>query len=95
LTTKPSHFGSECEVAESVIKRIIQTTEVAPAVLGWARARLNSENERAIKKGEKSGVKNILKLDDANWAGGKKSQECTLIVTEGDSAKALAVSGVS
>ena len=35
------------------------------------------------------------KLDDANWAGGPKSEQCTLILTEGDSAKALAISGLS
>lgn len=34
-------------------------------------------------------------MDDANEAGGTRSQECTLIVTEGDSAKALAVAGLS
>lgn len=37
----------------------------------------------------------IPKLDDANDAGTKKSEECTLILTEGDSAKALAVAGLS
>jgi DNA topoisomerase II len=34
-------------------------------------------------------------LDDANFAGGKKSQNCVLILTEGDSAKALAIAGLS
>ena len=37
----------------------------------------------------------IAKLDDANEAGGKNGVNCTLIITEGDSAKALAVSGLS
>ena len=37
----------------------------------------------------------IPKLDDANNAGGKQSEKCTLILTEGDSAKALAISGLS
>lgn len=37
----------------------------------------------------------IPKLDDANDAGGRNSERCTLILTEGDSAKALAVSGLS
>ena len=32
------------------------------------------------------------KLDDENDAGGKNSEKCTLILTEGDSAKALDVS---
>lgn len=37
----------------------------------------------------------IPKLDDANDAGGRNSHMCTLILTEGDSAKALAISGLS
>jgi len=36
----------------------------------------------------------VAKLEDANDAGGKNSQDCTLILTEGDSAKTLAVSGL-
>lgn len=37
----------------------------------------------------------IEKLDDANFAATAKGPDCTLILTEGDSAKALAVSGLS
>ena len=37
----------------------------------------------------------IPKLDDANEAGTKNSHLCTLILTEGDSAKSLAISGLS
>ena len=33
-------------------------------------------------------------MDDANDAGTKNSGDCTLILTEGDSAKALAVAGL-
>lgn len=33
-------------------------------------------------------------MEDANNAGGKNAKRCTLILTEGDSAKALAVSGL-
>lgn len=36
-----------------------------------------------------------MKLSDANLAGGKSSHKCTLILTEGDSAKSLAISGLS
>ena len=39
-------------------------------------------------------LQGIPKLDDANDAGGRNSHECTLILTEGDSAKTLAVSGL-
>ena len=34
-------------------------------------------------------------MSDANNAGTKKATECTLILTEGDSAKSLAVAGLS
>ena len=37
----------------------------------------------------------IPKLDDANFAGSAKSKDCTLILTEGDSAKSLAMAGLS
>lgn len=36
----------------------------------------------------------VPKLEDANDAGTSKSLDCTLILTEGDSAKTLAVSGL-
>jgi len=44
---------------------------------------------------KKSKIKGIPKLEDANFAGTKKSDQCVLILTEGDSAKATAISGLS
>ena len=41
----------------------------------------------------KGRIKGIPKLEDAQFAGTSRSNEATLIVTEGDSAKALAISG--
>ena len=43
----------------------------------------------------KSKITGIPKLDDANKAGTNQSKKCTLIITEGDSAKTLAVAGLS
>lgn len=37
----------------------------------------------------------MTKLADANNAGSKNASRCTLILTEGDSAKSLAVAGLS
>ena len=54
--------------------------------------------DKELKKtdgAKKSRITGIPKLDDANWAGGSRSSQCTLIVTEGDSAKALAIAGLS
>ena len=36
----------------------------------------------------------VPKLEDANMAGTDRSKNCTLILTEGDSAKTLAMSGI-
>jgi DNA topoisomerase II len=36
----------------------------------------------------------IPKLEDANMAGSIESDKCTLILTEGDSAKSLAMAGI-
>ena len=44
---------------------------------------------------KKKTVKGIDKLYDANFAGTKRSKDCTLILTEGDSAKTMAISGLS
>jgi DNA topoisomerase-2 len=57
-----------------------------------------SKTEKELKKtdgSKKNRITGIPKLDDANWAGTHKSHECTLIITEGDSAKTLAVAGLS
>ena len=56
------------------------------------------EAARSVKRATRSNeskVKAIPKLEDANLAGGKFGHECTLIVTEGDSAKALAIAGLA
>lgn len=45
--------------------------------------------------GKRTRISGLTKLDDANNAGTKNSGKCTLILTEGDSAKSLAVSGLS
>eukprot|EP00419_Tripos_fusus_P060173 CAMPEP_0172920608 /NCGR_PEP_ID=MMETSP1075-20121228/204394_1 /TAXON_ID=2916 /ORGANISM="Ceratium fusus, Strain PA161109" /LENGTH=88 /DNA_ID=CAMNT_0013780657 /DNA_START=1 /DNA_END=264 /DNA_ORIENTATION=+ len=51
---------------------------------------------RQLKAGRGNAMRilGIPKLDDANFAGGKRSAECTLILTEGDSAKSLAIAGL-
>jgi len=67
---------------------------VMQQILDWAAGRTGHDLKRTggSKKTRPTG---IAKLDDANNAGGRSSHNCTLILTEGDSAKALAVSGLS
>ncbi len=92
LTTKPSAFGSTCVMPEKMLKKI-ETSGVVDNILSWAKFKQNAELK---KKGgsKRSKLVGITKLDDANFAGTAKSKDCTLILTEGDSAKALAISGL-
>ena len=62
--------------------------------MSWAQFKQSKDLKKTdgVKRLRLTG---IPKLDDANNAGGRNSKDCTLILTEGDSAKALAVSGLS
>ncbi len=55
-------------------------------VLAWARFKQTAELKKA-GGATKRKISGIPKLDDANNAGSAKSDDCTLILTEGDSAK--------
>ena len=70
------------------------TCGVVERVLSWARVKSQVQLAKKQQGSKHSKLRGIPKLDDANEAGGKNSLECTLIVTEGDSAKTLAVSGL-
>lgn len=62
--------------------------------MSWAEFKLNKELKKTDGS-KKSRIIGLAKLEDANLAGGKDSEKCTLILTEGDSAKALAVSNAN
>lgn len=64
---------------------------VVENLLSWATFKQSKDLKKS--DGTKADRVQVEKLEDANKAGGKESQRCTLILTEGDSAKALAVSG--
>merc|ERR1719157_427429 len=70
---------------------------IVEMILDWAKAKQKVDMGRQLKGGTKNQtrVSGVPKLEDANDAGGKNAHECTLILTEGDSAKSLAVAGLS
>jgi DNA topoisomerase-2 len=72
----------------------ILTTGVFDDLVALGLAKVDKELKKTDGS-KKARITGIPKLDDANWAGTHRSHECTLIVTEGDSAKALAVAGLS
>ncbi|KLT45438.1 DNA topoisomerase II [Cutaneotrichosporon oleaginosum] len=92
LTLKSSAFGSKCELSDEFVKKVAKSG-VIDNVLSYARFK----QDQQLKKtdgAKRARVGGIPKLEDANWAGGRNAKQCTLILTEGDSAKALAVSGL-
>jgi DNA topoisomerase II len=92
LTTKTSQFGSICTISDNFMKQV-QKTEVIANILAF----LEKKADQILKKSDGSRRSRISnpKLIDANKAGTKEGYQCTLILTEGDSAKGLAVAGRS
>ena len=89
LTTKVS-----CKLGEALLKKVITKLNVVTKVLEQQNVKDTKENSKTDGK-KSSKVTGIPKLDDAVYAGTAKSHECSLILTEGDSAKAMALSGLS
>lgn len=90
LTTKPSQFGSKCVLDDDFFKKVLKT-EVMTNILHFAEKKA----DQLLKKtdGGRRSRMNNPKLTDANKAGTKDGHHCTLILTEGDSAKGLAMAG--
>ena len=93
LTSPISKFGSKYEVNDKFIEKLYKTGIVDKAI---SMSSLSQDKESKKTDGKKRNtLRGIPKLDDANWAGTDKSNDCVLILTEGDSAKTMAISGLS
>ena len=93
MTLGPKEFGSKCELSDK-FQKDISKAGITESVLIWSKFKADNQlkSKQAGKKTSK--LKGIPKLEDANEAGTKHSSACTLILTEGDSAKTLAVAGL-
>jgi len=92
-TLKPQDFGSKFEPPKTFIKTILKTS-IQSELMALSKFREMKELKKTDGS-RKSKITGIPKLDDANKAGTQHSGKCTLIVTEGDSAKTLAIAGLS
>lgn len=92
LTTPFTKFGSKCDISDKFIDKLYKTNIVEKAL-----SLTEFQNQKKLTKtdGKKTNRLIIPKLDDANLAGTKDSDSCTLILTEGDSAKTMAIAGLS
>lgn len=93
LTTNTKDFGFKFEVSDDFITKLSKCG-IVEEIVAFAKHKENRELSKTTDGKKKNKIK-VSKLDDANWAGTSKSSQCTLILTEGDSAKTFAISGLS
>jgi DNA topoisomerase-2 len=94
LTTNLNRFGSKCDPISDKFIENLAKSGIMEKVISYYEFKENKKLK--AQDGKKSlSLRGIDKLDDANWAGGNKSSECILILTEGDSAKSMAIAGLS
>ncbi|SCV05485.1 LANO_0H08526g1_1 [Lachancea nothofagi CBS 11611] len=92
LTTRVKDFGSKCDIKDEFINKIMKT-ELAEKIFEIA----DKNEDKALQKSDgtrKNRITDYPTLEDANLAGTKHGQNCTLVLTEGLSAQSLAVAGL-
>jgi DNA gyrase/topoisomerase IV subunit B len=92
LTTPASEFGSRPDYSGKLTQSLVKL-----GLLDEAKYLLEAKSLRDTKKTDgkkRSVIRGMAKLEDALWAGTAKSKDCTLILTEGDSAATSAISGL-
>jgi DNA topoisomerase-2 len=95
LNTPSSRFGSKCDVSHNTIEFLAKKMNVMNSAINLTQVKENNMTARQTDGSQTRSIRGIPKLSDANYAGTRKSHECVLILTEGDSAKAGVMSGLS
>ena len=92
LTTPANKFGSQFKTGGKLVESLMKI-----GLLEEAQSILESKAVKDAKKtdgSKKKTIRGLPKLEDALWAGTANSSECTLILTEGDSAATSAITGL-
>jgi DNA topoisomerase-2 len=92
-TTKVEKFGSKYNPQVAFLKKLAKCG-IVEQIIELAKFKESSTLKKTDGKKQVK-LRGIPKLDDANKAGTKDSYKCSLILTEGDSAKAFAMAGLS
>ena len=102
VLSQVSAFGSTCQLPVKFLKDICASCGIVEGVVARLQLRDQAALIRSTRSSSRSSLLlDIPKLEDANLAGGSKAQkkrgksklteelpQCSLILTEGDSAKA-------
>lgn len=102
LTTPPAQFGARggagrggaIELSDKFIDKLAKLDGLVDRVTALSEAAAG-RTARKTDGAKRSTLYGIPKLDDAEWAGTARSAQCTLILTEGESAKASAIAGLA
>ena len=92
LNTPANKFGSQFKTSGKLVETLMKI-----GLLEEAQNILEAKAAKDAKKtdgSKKKTIRGLPKLEDALWAGTAKSPECTLILTEGDSAATSAITGL-
>lgn len=93
LKTPIKSFGSKCELPAKFYKSLCDTGIVDHIISNIQNKDQNKISKKSTKS--KGNLSDIIKYENCKYAGTSKSLLCSLILTEGDSAKALAIAGLS
>ena len=69
-------------------------SNIVQNILIQAKARDQMKMSKQLSGKKEKRLVGIPKLEDANEAGSRNAENCVLFITEGDSAKSLAMSGM-
>ena len=93
MTLQQKNFGSKCSPTDKFFTTVIKVG-VVEAILSCVKFKAQTELSKKCHSKKHANLTGIPKLEDANDAGTRNSIDCTLILTEGDSAKSLVVAGL-
>ena len=93
MNSPMSKFGSVCNISDKFIEKVAKMGVMENACA--LNELKESKNAKKTDGSKTKHIRGIPKLVDANLAGTAQSKKCTLILCEGDSAKAGVISGLS
>lgn len=92
LKSPVREFGSTCTFGPAFLKKLGDLS-IYEIIMDQLRGK-SLQSLKATDGRKVSRILGIDKYDSAQWAGTNKSDQCLLIVTEGDSAKGTAIAGL-